>query len=77
NAVEYGLAASVFTRDLAVVQRFARELEAGILKVNQQTPGAEVHVPFGGIKGSGFGPHEQGQSAAEFYTELVTVYQDV
>jgi alpha-ketoglutaric semialdehyde dehydrogenase len=77
NAVEYGLAASVFTSDLAVVQRFARELEAGILKVNQQTAGAEVHVPFGGIKGSGFGPHEQGQSAAQFYTEVVTVYQDV
>jgi aldehyde dehydrogenase (NAD+) len=47
-----------------------------ILHVNSQTAGADVHVPFGGIKGSGFGPHEQGRAAIEFYTELVTVYQD-
>ena len=55
----------------------SNELEAGILHVNSQTAGAEVHVPFGGIKGSGFGPHEQGRAAIEFYTEVVTVYQDV
>ena len=58
-------------------RRFANELEAGILHVNQQTAGADVHVPFGGVKGSGFGPHEQGRAAIEFYTEVVTVYQDV
>jgi alpha-ketoglutaric semialdehyde dehydrogenase len=76
NAVEYGLTAGIFTSDLGAIRRFVREAEAGILKVNQQTPGAEVHVPFGGIKGSGFGPHEQGRAALEFYTEVVTVYQD-
>ncbi len=76
NAVEFGLSASIFTSDLGAVQRFVNELEAGILHVNSQTAGAEVHVPFGGIKGSGFGPHEQGRSALEFYTEVVTVYQD-
>jgi alpha-ketoglutaric semialdehyde dehydrogenase len=76
NAVEYGLTAGIFTHDLATISRFVTEAEAGILKVNQQTPGAEVHVPFGGIKGSGFGPHEQGRAAIEFYTEVVTVYQD-
>jgi aldehyde dehydrogenase (NAD+) len=76
NAVEYGLSAGIFTRDLGSIRRFVREAEAGILKVNQQTPGAEVHVPFGGMKGSGFGPHEQGRAALEFYTEVVTVYQD-
>jgi aldehyde dehydrogenase (NAD+) len=51
-------------------------MQAGILHVNSQTAGADVHVPFGGIKGSGWGPHEQGRAALEFYTELVTVYQD-
>jgi alpha-ketoglutaric semialdehyde dehydrogenase len=76
NAVEYGLTAAVFTNDAAAIRRFVREAQAGILKVNQQTPGAEVHVPFGGIKGSGYGPHEQGRAALEFYTEVVTVYQD-
>jgi alpha-ketoglutaric semialdehyde dehydrogenase len=77
NSVEFGLSASIFTSDLATTQRFVNELEAGILHVNSQTAGADVHVPFGGIKGSGFGPHEQGRAAMEFYTEVVTVYQDV
>jgi alpha-ketoglutaric semialdehyde dehydrogenase len=44
--------------------------------VNSQTAGADVHVPFGGIKNSGFGPHEQGQAAVEFYTDQVTIYVD-
>jgi acyl-CoA reductase-like NAD-dependent aldehyde dehydrogenase len=77
NAVEFGLSASIFTRDLGATQRFVNEVEAGLLHVNSQTAGADVHVPFGGIKGSGFGPHEQGRAALEFYTEVVTVYQDV
>ena len=76
NVVEFGLSAAIFTRDLFAVQRFTSELQAGILHVNSQTAGADVHVPFGGIKGSGWGPHEQGRAALEFYSELVTVYQD-
>lgn len=76
NAVPFGLSASIFTRDLHTVQRFSEELQAGILHVNSQTAGADVHVPFGGIKGSGFGPHEQGRASLEFFTEAVTVYQD-
>jgi acyl-CoA reductase-like NAD-dependent aldehyde dehydrogenase len=76
NAVEFGLAASIFTQSLEAVQRFVGELQAGILRVNSQTAGAEVHVPFGGVKSSGWGPHEQGRAALEFYTEVVTVYQD-
>ena len=76
NAVEFGLSAAIYTRDLHAVQRFAGELQAGILHVNSQTAGADVHVPFGGLKGSAWGPHEQGRAAMEFYTETVTVYQD-
>ena len=76
NAVSFGLSASIFTRDLHATQRFTEEIGAGIIHVNSQTAGADVHVPFGGIKGSGWGPHEQGRAAIEFYTELVTVYQD-
>jgi len=76
NAVRFGLSASIFTRDLHAVQRFTSEIGAGIIHVNSQTAGADVHVPFGGIKGSGWGPHEQGRAAIEFYTEMVTVYQD-
>jgi acyl-CoA reductase-like NAD-dependent aldehyde dehydrogenase len=76
NAVEFGLSASIFTSNLQSTQEFVSRLQAGILHVNSQTAGADVHVPFGGIKGSGFGPHEQGRAALEFYTEVVTVYQD-
>jgi aldehyde dehydrogenase (NAD+) len=76
NAVEFGLSAAIFTRDLHTTQRFANELQAGILHVNSQTAGADVHVPFGGLKSSAWGPHEQGRAALEFYTETVTVYQD-
>jgi aldehyde dehydrogenase (NAD+) len=76
NAVRFGLSASIFTRDLRAVQQFTGEIGAGIIHVNSQTAGADVHVPFGGVKGSGWGPHEQGRAAIEFYTEVVTVYQD-
>jgi len=77
NAVRFGLSASVFTTDLATAQRCVDQLQAGILHVNSQTAGADVHVPFGGSKASGYGPHEQGRAAIEFYTEEVTVYEDV
>jgi alpha-ketoglutaric semialdehyde dehydrogenase len=76
NAVEFGLSAALFTSSLPATQQFVEQAEAGILHVNSQTAGADVHVPFGGVKGSGFGPHEQGRAAREFYTEVVTVYQD-
>jgi aldehyde dehydrogenase (NAD+) len=76
NAVEFGLSASLFTTSLPATQRFVDSMEAGILHVNSQTAGADVHVPFGGVKRSGFGPHEQGRAARDFYTEVVTVYQD-
>jgi len=76
NAVPFGLSASIFTSSLATSTRFQNEAQAGLLHVNSQTAGAEVHVPFGGIKSSGFGPHEQGRAAIEFYTEVVTIYVD-
>jgi aldehyde dehydrogenase (NAD+) len=76
NAVPFGLSTSIFTSSLATATRFQREAQAGLIHVNSQTAGAEVHVPFGGIKSSGFGPHEQGRAAIEFYTDVVTVYVD-
>lgn len=76
NAVEFGLSAAIFTSSLAAATRFKNEAQAGLLHVNSQTAGADVHVPFGGIKSSGFGPHEQGRAALEFYTDQVTIYVD-
>jgi aldehyde dehydrogenase (NAD+) len=77
NAVQFGLSASIFTGSLATAERFLDELQAGILHINSQTAGADVHVPFGGTKASGYGPHEQGRAALEFYTEEITIYRDV
>jgi aldehyde dehydrogenase (NAD+) len=77
NAVRFGLSAAIFTSSLASARAFAETIQAGIVRINGQTAGADVHVPFGGIKGSGYGPHEQGRAALEFYTDLLTVYEDV
>ena len=76
NDVEYGLSAAIFTSALATAQRFVGAAQAGVIHVNSTTTGAEVHVPFGGIKASGWGPHEQGRAAIEFYTDVTTVYLD-
>jgi alpha-ketoglutaric semialdehyde dehydrogenase len=76
NDTTFGLSAAIFTTSLAAATRFQNEAQAGLLHVNSQTAGADVHVPFGGIKASGFGPHEQGRAAIEFYTETVTIYVD-
>jgi acyl-CoA reductase-like NAD-dependent aldehyde dehydrogenase len=76
NDVEYGLSASIFTSALATAQRFVGAAQAGVIHVNSTTTGAEVFVPFGGIKASGWGPHEQGRAAIEFYTDVATVYLD-
>ena len=76
NAVRFGLSAGIFTSSLAAATRFQNEAQAGLLHVNSQTAGADIHVPFGGIKASGFGPHEQGRAAIEFYTDTVTMYVD-
>jgi aldehyde dehydrogenase (NAD+) len=76
NRTSYGLSASIFTRDLNWARVFVERVRAGIVHVNSQTAGAEVHVPFGGLGSSSYGPHEQGRSAIEFYTQDKTVYLD-
>lgn len=74
NATPFGLSASVFTRDLNAALRAANELEVGVVHINGETAGAEPHVPFGGIKGSGSGSREQGTAARDFFTETKTIY---
>ena len=76
NGVEYGLSAAIFTGALATAQRFVGAVQAGVIHVNSTTTGAEVYVPFGGIKASAWGPHEQGRAAIEFYTDVATIYLD-
>jgi acyl-CoA reductase-like NAD-dependent aldehyde dehydrogenase len=74
NDTEYGLAASVFTRDLAAALDFARRAAAGVVHVNGETAGAEPHVPFGGMKASSSHSREQGRAAREFFTDIKTIY---
>jgi len=76
NSVRFGLSASIFTRDLGKAMTFAREIQAGIVHVNSETPGAEPQVPFGGYKGSSSYSREQGKSARDFFTQVKTVYID-
>jgi alpha-ketoglutaric semialdehyde dehydrogenase len=76
NRTRFGLSASIFTRDLDAAKRFVERVRAGIVHVNSQTAGADIHVPFGGLAATGYGPHEQGRAAIEFFTEQKTVYLD-
>ncbi len=74
NQVGYGLSSSIYTRDLHSAFRYADASEAGMLHVNLPTLGGEAHVPFGGVKDSGFGDRECGTAAFDFFTEQRVVY---
>ncbi len=73
NAVPYGLSASLFTRDLDRALYYMRHMEAGLIRINEESAGVEYQAPFGGVKESSYGPREQGRAAIEFYTETRTV----
>jgi aldehyde dehydrogenase (NAD+) len=74
NATEFGLSAGICTTSLKHASHFKRNAEAGMVMVNLPTAGVDYHVPFGGRKGSSYGPREQGRYAAEFYTTVKTAY---
>lgn len=74
NDTEFGLSAGICTRSLKYASDFKRKSEAGMVMVNLPTAGVDPHVPFGGRKGSSYGPREQGRYAAEFYTSVKTAY---
>jgi len=74
NDTEFGLAAGICTTSLKYASHFKRNSEAGMVMVNLPTAGVDYHVPFGGRKGSSYGPREQGSYAREFYTIVKTAY---
>jgi alpha-ketoglutaric semialdehyde dehydrogenase len=76
NGVKYGLSASIYTRNVNHAFRAQRDLQTGIVYVNAPTIGAEVHLPFGGIKSTGNGHRESGEAALDFYSDWKTVYID-
>ncbi|HEY0758640.1 MAG TPA: aldehyde dehydrogenase family protein [Acidisarcina sp.] len=76
NGIKYGLSTSFYTRDVNRAFLAMRDLEAGITYVNAPTIGAEVHLPFGGVKQTGNGHREGGTGAIDFYTSWKSVYVD-
>ncbi|MEW5937616.1 MAG: aldehyde dehydrogenase family protein [Candidatus Thermoplasmatota archaeon] len=76
NGVEYGLSSSIYTSDVRLAFRAIEDLEAGITYINAPTIGAEVHLPFGGVKNTGNGHREAGSEAVRTFTELKAVYID-
>jgi alpha-ketoglutaric semialdehyde dehydrogenase len=74
NDTEFGLSAGICTTSLKYASHFKRNSEAGMVMVNLPTAGVDYHVPFGGRKGSSYGPREQGRYAQEMYTVVKTAY---
>jgi aldehyde dehydrogenase (NAD+) len=76
NSVAFGLSSSIFTSDVNKAFRAMRDLQTGITYINAGTTGAEVHLPFGGMKQTGNGHREAGQAALDVFTEWKSVYVD-
>ncbi len=75
NSIDYGLSTALYTKDVNRAFTAIRDLEAGITYINAPTIGAEVHLPFGGVKHTGNG-HREGLGALDFFTTWKAVYVD-
>jgi aldehyde dehydrogenase (NAD+) len=74
NDTDFGLSAAICTRDMALAHRFAQQIQVGLVHINSTTTGAEVHVPFGGMKASSSGFREMGAAGIDFFTSFKTIY---
>ncbi|ALC83372.1 MULTISPECIES: alpha-ketoglutaric semialdehyde dehydrogenase GucD [Bacillus] len=74
NDVEFGLSASIYTKDIGTMLSFINETDAGLVRINAETAGVELQAPFGGMKQSSSHSREQGQAAIEFFTSIKTVF---
>ena len=72
NDTNFGLTSGIVTQSLARATHFRRNARTGVVTVNLPTAGTDYHVPFGGRGDSSYGPREQGRTAAEFYTIVIT-----
>jgi aldehyde dehydrogenase (NAD+) len=76
NGTAYGLSSSIYTRDVQRAFQAIRDFDAGITYINGPTIGAEVHLPFGGVKNTGNGHREAGETVLDIFTEWKSVYVD-
>jgi aldehyde dehydrogenase (NAD+) len=76
NDVAYGLSASIYTRDINAAFQAMLALQSGIVYINAPTIGAEIHLPFGGVKATGNGHREAGPTMLDVFSEWKSVYID-
>ena len=76
NSVKYGLSSAIYTQDVNRAFQAMRDMNTGIFYVNSSTIGAEVHLPFGGMKATGNGHREAGIAAMDFFSEWKSIYVD-
>jgi acyl-CoA reductase-like NAD-dependent aldehyde dehydrogenase len=76
NNTMYGLSSSIYTSNISNAFKAIEKVEAGLTYINSSTIGAEVHLPFGGVKGTGNGFREAGTDAVREFTEVKAVYFD-
>jgi alpha-ketoglutaric semialdehyde dehydrogenase len=76
NSTKYGLSCSIFTQNVNNAFKFMRDAECGIVYVNAGTIGAEIQLPFGGMKATGNGHREAGRAALDVYSEWKSIYID-
>jgi acyl-CoA reductase-like NAD-dependent aldehyde dehydrogenase len=76
NGIDYGLSSALYTKDVNKAFVAMRDLHAGITYINAPTIGAEVHLPFGGVKATGNGHREGGLGAIDFFSEWKAIYVD-
>ena len=74
NSTEYGLSTAIFTESSRLSFRAMRDIESGLVYINAPTTGAEIHMPFGGMKASGNGHRELGKKAVEEFSETKTIF---
>lgn len=74
NDTEYGLSTGIFTEDVRIAFRALRDIDSGLVYINAATTGSEIHLPFGGMKGSGNGHRELGPDAVNEFSEVKSVY---
>ena len=74
NNIEYGLSSAIYTSNVNAAFRAMEKIQAGIVYVNAPTIGAEVHLPFGGIKGTGNGTREAGIEGIHEFSETKVTY---